>query len=215
MTKQCLCCEKPFQRKKRESHKQFEGRKFCSRVCLFTRRRRSKQEFSCQECEKRYVEDISQKRRFCSMVCKNIVQSRVNVGEKNPFFGRKHTRESIEQMLNSSEGNGNIGNSKYFNETAETTRRRISWTKNKRNRVLKRLQLEGATHSFQEWELLRKQYGFTCPCCLLAEPEIKLSEDHIVPLSKGGTDLIENIQPLCLKCNFKKHTKTIKYKICV
>ena len=87
----------------------------------------------------------------------------------------------------------------------------MSWMKNKRNRVIKRLKRAGISHTFGEWELLKKQYGYTCPCCGKSEPEIKLTEDHIIPLSKGGSDYIENIQPLCLHCNFVKHTKTIKY----
>jgi hypothetical protein len=62
-----------------------------------------------------------------------------------------------------------------------------------------------------EWELLKIQYGFTCPCCHQAEPIIQLTRDHIIPLSRGGSNFIENIQPLCKKCNVKKFTKTIKY----
>jgi hypothetical protein len=67
------------------------------------------------------------------------------------------------------------------------------------------------SHTQGEWELLKIQYGFTCPCCKQQEPTIKLTEDHIIPLSKGGSNFIENIQPLCLRCNVKKFTKIIKY----
>jgi len=100
---------------------------------------------------------------------------------------------------------------KAYNWKGERTKEQISWIKNKRNRVLKRIKEQGLTHTWEEWETLKVQYGFACPCCKRSVPEIKLTEDHIIPLSKGGSDLIENIQPLCGSCNSKKHTKIIKY----
>jgi len=67
-------------------------------------------------------------------------------------------------------------------------------------------------YTFDEWELLKRQYGYICPACGKKEPEIKLTPDHIIPLSKGGSNYIENIQPLCRSCNCKKYnTLIIKY----
>jgi 5-methylcytosine-specific restriction endonuclease McrA len=74
----------------------------------------------------------------------------------------------------------------------------------------RKIEAEGS-HTFGEWEHLKKQYGYICPMCGKNEPDIKLTEDHIIPLSKGGSDNIENIQPLCVACNTRKHTKTIKF----
>ncbi len=67
------------------------------------------------------------------------------------------------------------------------------------------------SHNKGDWDLLKKQYDYTCPCCRRKEPEIKLTEDHIIPISKGGSNYIENIQPLCMACNHSKYTKIIKY----
>ena len=69
----------------------------------------------------------------------------------------------------------------------------------------------GGTHTFAQWENLKAQYNWTCPCCKEAEPKIKLTKDHIIPIIKGGSNNIENIQPLCFKCNRDKYTNIIKY----
>lgn len=37
----------------------------------------------------------------------------------------------------------------------------------------------------------------------------KLTRDHIVPVSEGGTDDPDNIVPACQSCNSKKHAKSL------
>lgn len=62
------------------------------------------------------------------------------------------------------------------------------------------------SHTLDEWNNLKNSYGNKCAYC---KEEKQLTKDHIIPLSKGGSDYIENIQPLCRNCNSKKNTKII------
>lgn len=78
----------------------------------------------------------------------------------------------------------------------------------------RRIKMRGVEgkHTYKEWSELKEEYHFTCPCCKRKEPEIKLTEDHIIPISMGGHNNIENIQPLCGQCNSKKYKQSIKYE---
>ena len=57
-------------------------------------------------------------------------------------------------------------------------------------------------HTLEQWELLKKQANY---CCAFCQKQTKLTKDHIIHLSKGGTDYIDNIQPLCRSCNSQKN----------
>lgn len=63
-----------------------------------------------------------------------------------------------------------------------------------------------------EWRALCAHYGYMCLCCGAKEPDIKLTPDHVIPLARGGSNDIGNIQPLCLLCNDRKHTRTTDYR---
>lgn len=60
-----------------------------------------------------------------------------------------------------------------------------------------------------EWRAMCEHYGHRCLCCGVVKP---LTPDHVIPLSKGGSNDIANIQPLCLDCNRRKGTKSTDYR---
>jgi 5-methylcytosine-specific restriction endonuclease McrA len=70
----------------------------------------------------------------------------------------------------------------------------------------------GGSFTQQEWHELCAYYEYTCLRCGRQEPDIELTVDHVVPLSRGGTNDIDNLQPLCRACNTSKHAKAIDYR---
>jgi hypothetical protein len=57
------------------------------------------------------------------------------------------------------------------------------------------------THTDIEWAALFSACGSACLKCGATE---KVERDHITPIYQGGSDSIENIQPLCRSCNGAK-----------
>jgi 5-methylcytosine-specific restriction endonuclease McrA len=94
---------------------------------------------------------------------------------------------------------------KSWLENNRAVRRQIS-----RRYKIKRKEWElRGSFSQNEWEELVELTGGVCVRCL--KSDVKLTQDHIVPLSKGGINNISNIQPLCGPCNSSKGTKSTNY----
>ena len=97
----------------------------------------------------------------------------------------------------------------YMRQWAKDNPDKIKALDNRR-RIFKMGQPQSFTAA--EWAQLKRRYNNTCLRCGRREPEIKLTADHIVPISQGGVGTIDNIQPLCGPCNTSKHDDTIDYR---
>ena len=79
-----------------------------------------------------------------------------------------------------------------------------------KRRKLKKIYTQG------QWQDLKKRFDYRCAKCYKQEPMIKLTADHIIPITKWDLfkdsmpyecDDIKNIQPLCVSCNSRKNNK--------
>jgi 5-methylcytosine-specific restriction endonuclease McrA len=66
---------------------------------------------------------------------------------------------------------------------------------------MSKLKQSGSTSA---WRKLREQVIRRDGCCQMCGTEERLSVDHIVPRTLGGSDSLDNLQVLCSSCNSAK-----------
>ena len=121
--------------------------------------------------------------------------------EKNPDKIRAYNKEyqrKPEDPDKKSERNRN-----YWKENPEKKR------EYDRNRRARKQRAEGNFTS-REFNQLCEQYDYRCLMC--GKKKAKLTADHVIPLVKGGVNTIDNIQPLCTRCNSSKNDKIRDYR---
>lgn len=61
--------------------------------------------------------------------------------------------------------------------------------------------------TYEERKSTLKRSGGVCACCGKKLTTKTMTMDHIVPISRGGTNLLENLVALCPECNKEKGNK--------
>ena len=136
-------------------------------------------------------------RRYCKQCAKQVRKEwRKTYGRKwrlkNPNYWRKWRKANP--------GKKAEYDRRYYNPEKRSirNRQRYAWEKG----------AEG-NYTAEDFKMLCKEFHYRCACC---GRKVKLEADHIVPLSKGGSNNIDNIQPLCKSCNSSKKDRTIDYR---
>lgn len=72
-------------------------------------------------------------------------------------------------------------------------------------KVLKQLRADISRDYAQLFMTIGRRDGFGCAIC--GTPDRSLQIDHIIPVNRGGTNELSNLQLLCAKCNGHKSDK--------
>jgi hypothetical protein len=209
MLRQCSGCRvmKPLSEFYRNKNKKY-GRGYKCKTCFMEKRRQE-----CIENPERYINASRRFRENHPGVCAEYArQRRKNNIDKVRESNRKYRLSHREAHANAArlwrEANperATENRKKYAEKHPEMN---VACLQRRRARKLK----AGGNFTAQEWRDLKAFYNHTCLCCGKQEPEIKLSPDHVKALADGGSNSIDNIQPLCKLCNERKYTKHIDYR---
>lgn len=215
LQKQCLRCKKSFTKQSNNSIRVWGLRKFCSSKCSATGRKATKETIAKRSeslklawSEGRHIGSRNYKRPKIriTLTCHHCG---VEFERTPSYSGQKY-------CSNACHISNNLSGKSHWSWKGGRTK--AQWKKENKDRVnhhtrTRRARLRGAkgSHTLGEWESLKKEFDYMCLCCKQKEPAITLTVDHIIPVSQGGTDTIDNIQPLCKSCNSQKFVSPIDY----
>lgn len=99
---------------------------------------------------------------------------------------------------------------------------RLARAKRKRYRISRKLKLAfyqrqrdarrrnaPGRHSFVAWMQKVERFHWKCAYCGKKLTKKTLTKDHVIPISKGGSDWLRNVVPCCRPCNERKQAKVL------
>lgn len=131
--------------------------------------------------------------------CKNIEKRKYRKSETNLEKGREYQKAYFlknkdKELLRYKEQYHKRKNTEQYKE-------------NKKARDQRRRAVKNGTYadySIKEWEECKEHFNHQCAYC---GGKTELSQDHFIPLSKGGELTINNAIPSCKKCNSSKRDR--------
>lgn len=199
----CIQCKKPLEQNKNNT------RRSCSRVCR-DRLRAEKQkalrqrDSQCERCQTPFTTG-KKSQRYCSAECRQAVY-------KDNYTYTPRTEPKIltcgwcgEDVVVAP----NFTSGRKYHDNCKIEARRARY----RIKTVRRQSLTVNPSRLAADEVVRV-YGSDCHICQepidLGLPRTHkqgLTVDHVIPLSKGGTDTINNMKPAHWLCNIKKGNK--------
>lgn len=143
---------------------------------------------TCKECQTSYV---GGNKAFRCKQCQKEVRLLMNKSWQKRYYEKNKTILIERQVAR-----------QIFRYKTDPIYRENNLTKGHNRRA--KIEGNGGNHTTKEWLNLVKEHNNRCVNC---RQEKKLTRDHIRPISKGGTNEIINIQPLCASCNSSKKDK--------
>ena len=83
---------------------------------------------------------------------------------------------------------------------------------NKRRQERMKKAKEKGRHSKEEWYEMLVFFNHRCCKCFKSKDNVFIVKDHVVSISEGGSDGIDNLQPLCWTCNTNKSSDSKDYR---
>jgi 5-methylcytosine-specific restriction endonuclease McrA len=182
----------------------------------------SERSVSCQQCGATCIAK-NKRKRFCSEKCANAAYYSKNIEKLRAVLLANYHRDRERRLP--------LMRAYYREHAEEIKQAAMAWMRNHPERMveinrrakqryrktakgkmamrsdrIKRKYREVGRIDSRAWQRKMRRLEGKCQLCGTTD---NITVDHILPLKKGGTNHIDNLQPLCRTCNLKKHVKVL------
>lgn len=212
----CLHCEKPLT----QSRTMGNPKRYCDRRCaslarqviLKAKRRRTK---TCLQCNQDF-QAAGDSRKHCSKECRIAYGNKLSAEKSRAYFASIYPDGLKEKICRWCQEPMQVSAKKSYagrlyhpdcSKEAERARYRIKTVKRQTKLNPNRISADQVV----------REYGDTCHICqelidmnLPRTSRMGLTIDHVIALSKGGTDTMDNLRPAHWICNNRKSDKPLE-----
>jgi len=208
-TRRCVICSKVYTKIYHETHKA-KLQKYLKEYQLKNKVILAKKKKTYQDARKPEILAYAKEYRKenAEKINKNLKQYRIENPEKIRAMQKLYRERNPEKVATAKR--------KYYQDNKKQIKVATAlWRKNNpekhaasnRGHLARKKGADGS-HTIEDWHWLCDKFDNRCWKC---GKKIKLSVDHIHAPALGGSDYIQNIQPLCISCNSSKNQKIISY----
>jgi len=205
IVKKCEYCGKEFSvivDKTKKGWKSKENQKYCSNNCA---NKASAKRVWATKIRPKIIESIPEKQ--CP-VCGKWFKPNIRNHTKQIYCSKECARKALTKRQLEKRKIVKANKNKDFQSFIRMNELRQVYNNNRDALVrhfykeLLQRQDEVGKISVEDWREVKKKYNYRCAICGVKEgPNVILTIDHIIPISKGGKNIKENIRPVCKKCH--------------
>lgn len=193
--------------------------KYCSRACYFATKSKRGAERQQREAERARLKREARRCRVCGVAGRGSVCSiECRKAENRQLSRAKFLSERSLLRRSCLDCGARLGNVHRRRVRCPKCADRYEHDRRHADKAVRRARLRGVTCDARiTWTEISKRDGWRCRLCGVRTPKrLRGSNDrrapeldHIVPVSRGGSHVWDNLQLLCRQCNGKKSAKTL------
>ena len=156
---------------------------------------------------KYYEEHKEERLEYARNRRKNFPLTKEQKAKKEEYRkGWRKTESGIASEINYRKSDGGVAVAKRScHNYSKSEKGRLSRATRHNRRRSAKMMVEN-NFTLEMWKQTLEEYNYLCAYCGSKE---NIQQEHIVPISKGGNHIKDNIVPACYSCNSSKRDKTL------